>query len=985
VTSSFAPGPSVHVTGNVSGQVAAGTFVYQVQAPGGVVNQFVVKDPIKARPRPCVIRPRRPLDPIGRESLIAEAIAALRSGPVQFHADDGWGKSTTLKHLAYDDSLATRPDGVVCLSGYGRPIEDLEQDLFDAFYESVLPEARVRATSAQLRSLLGDVVAVVLVDDADVPPQDLERLLDDAPNCAFVLTSNERSLSTAVPIAIVGLAEQDAVSLFERGLGRTLSGAEGESAARFAEVCRGHPRALMIAAAAVRRNAISIDGLVGLRSVGDLIAALRVGLDANELRVLEMLAALRGAPLPASAVKEIVGGGSTEATLDQLNKDGLVLSASPRFRLPSTAIAGLGVSDETLRQRENDVLSGLTRWARQTDDAEQIVAAAPAVISVAEALNRRDPRQVVELARAAHAGLAVTGQWGTWARLLVAGLNAASQSGDSAGTGWALHELGTHALLVGDRDGATRQLDEALKIREQIHDEPGIEVTRHNLKMLRGGGDGTRWRRVVIAGVALAAIGVAVVLYVLMSGSDHAGALAIGVADIDFGKVPAGQAVEARVSLTNRGDGPLDVTSIAIDAPFTAEHNCGRLAPGSGCEVRLVFGAPATSGVYETELDVEHVDGGVTTESTVPVRGESVPPATVSLEVRPPLVDFGVVPIESGPAEQVVTVSNRGNAIADVAVRLEGDDVFIVGPDCGKLQPGESCNAVVKLTPVEPGDFTATLRVEHAGGDPIEVPIMGVVPAPPETTTPSAVIEVDPSEIDFGQVLLSDGVVTQSVIISNTGTASGDVTTTLDDGSLFAVAQSCERIEPGSTCEVIVKFAATESGTYTDTLHIEPDEGDAFDVPVAATVPAAPDLAAGIVGADGATTPESDGVRYWVLPITVVVNNSGGAPVADPFRLSVETGSREDPIFLQVWDGKSPISSTTVDPPIEAGAKREVAVDIALDTRIYKQGQDVDVRVVVDSCVGERGFDVPPCRIVEEDETNNVSAEFTVHIETGVD
>ena len=104
-----------------------------------------------------------------------------------------------------------------------------------------------------------------------------------------------------------------------------------------------------------------------------------------------------------------------------------------------------------------------------------------------------------------------------------------------------------------------------MKIREQIHDEPGIEVTRHNLKMLRGGGLGTRWRRVAIVAVAVAAIALAVVLYVLLSGSDHAGALTIGVADIDFGKVPAGDVVEARVSLKNQGDGPLDVTSIAID------------------------------------------------------------------------------------------------------------------------------------------------------------------------------------------------------------------------------------------------------------------------------------------------------------------------------------------------------------------------------------------------------------------------------------
>src|SRR5262249_20203117 len=155
---------------------------------------------------------------------------------------------------------------------------------------------------------------------------------------------------------------------------------------------------------------------------------------------------------------------------------------------------------------------------------------------------------------------------------------------------------------------------------------------------------------------AIAALAVAVVLYVLLSGSDHAGALTIGVADIDFGKVPAGDVSEARVSLTNQGDGALTVTSIAIDGPFTVEHDCGRLEPATSCDVRVVFNAPATARVYAAQLEIEHVDGGTSTTTTIPVRGESVPPATVSLEVLPPLLDFGVVPVGGPVATQVVTI-----------------------------------------------------------------------------------------------------------------------------------------------------------------------------------------------------------------------------------------------------------------------------------------------------------------------------------------
>jgi hypothetical protein len=48
----------IHIDGNVSGQVAIGKFVYQAQAPGGVVNQIMVPEPSRALPRPVQIRPR---------------------------------------------------------------------------------------------------------------------------------------------------------------------------------------------------------------------------------------------------------------------------------------------------------------------------------------------------------------------------------------------------------------------------------------------------------------------------------------------------------------------------------------------------------------------------------------------------------------------------------------------------------------------------------------------------------------------------------------------------------------------------------------------------------------------------------------------------------------------------------------------------------------------------------------------------------------
>jgi hypothetical protein len=356
------------------------------------------------------------------------------------------------------------------------------------------------------------------------------------------------------------------------------------------------------------------------------------------------------------------------------------------------------------------------------------------------------------------------------------------------------------------------------------------------------------------------------------------------------------------------------------------------------------------------------------------------------LEVAPPLIDFGQVPVSGDTVEQVVTVTNSGGLTTTVTLRLDSGAPFDVSDQCGALEPGQSCDAVVQFTPAEPGDFTDTLHVEHSGGsDSIDVPISAAVPSPPETTTAVAVIGVDPTDLRFDDVQFSDGVVQRSVSISNTGTAAAEITTTLEDGSLFVIAQACESVGPGASCEVIVKFAATKSGEFTDVLHVDQGDGDRIDVPVDATVPPTPDLGAEIRDFGGATTEESNGVRYWVLPITVVIRNSGEEAVREPFRLTVETGSRREPILLPASTTDKPFGDAFVEDAVDPGKQQEIQVFVAFDMRIYAERDVVDVRVVADSCTGDAGFDVPPCRIVEENETNNVSADFPVRIELNVE
>jgi hypothetical protein len=62
-------------------------------------------------------------------------------------------------------------------------------------------------------------------------------------------------------------------------------------------------------------------------------------------------------------------------------------------------------------------------------------------------------------------------------------LASARAQGDRAAEAWALHQLGTRALCLNDMPTARSSLGRALEIREELGDEAGSAVTRHNLEL----------------------------------------------------------------------------------------------------------------------------------------------------------------------------------------------------------------------------------------------------------------------------------------------------------------------------------------------------------------------------------------------------------------------------------------------------------------------------------------------------------------------
>ena len=247
---------SVQIEGSVSGQVAIGNNILQIgDVHGGVVNVMMPKQKVlpKPRPTPVDLRPRAFPNLLDRETEINTATAALQSAqPVEFQGQAGFGKTSLLRHLAHHPAAASFPDGVVYLSARSQPADDLLQSLYDAFYQA---DAPYKPTDAQLKHDLRNKRALVLLDDVALEREDVEKLMDAAPACAFLLGSPERRLlGEGKSIALGGLPPDAAIALIERELGRQLTKQERPVAQRLRLDAKGNPLALIQIAAETREK-----------------------------------------------------------------------------------------------------------------------------------------------------------------------------------------------------------------------------------------------------------------------------------------------------------------------------------------------------------------------------------------------------------------------------------------------------------------------------------------------------------------------------------------------------------------------------------------------------------------------------------------------------------------------------------------------------------------------------------------------------------
>ena len=839
----------------------AGAQAYRLQVGSTLGSVLYASAPPvpQRRATPLLPNVRRFRGLIDRADEVQTALAALPTAlPVEIDGPAGAGKTVLLRTIAYDPNLRGNPDGVVYLDRVGaEAIEDLQQCLYDSFYQSA---PRIKPREGELRQLLRDPRALILLDDVKQSAAELESLINLLPNCLFCLASEDRRLQGEVKIiALAGLPEEHALALIEREFGSSLTAEDRAAALQVCKTAHGNPSKLILAVASARQQNLSLAASIGMAPLTG--ESLRRNLESRspaERRVLAALGVL-GVFVSKEALAACAGAPVIEPFSQQLIDGKLIQTDGAMFSLAhGVANAAGALPDWNAHWLE--ALSRLVSWTEQSSgDPETLFRNLPAIEHAVQwAADHTHWQEVLRLARAVEPALSSSGRWTAWGKLLELGSRAAMELRDEASRAWALHELGSRAICLGDLESARKFLHEALTLRIDLGDHWDAALTRHNLDLLRPptipgdggpkqpspenqGGSKTALsklaelpRALKFAGLGLIAVATGLVAQTLLRHPSIPFKLNFSPPRLEFSSAALQQPSSIQsVSVTNLGKHSLTIGTVGLSgvggSDFSlVENSCEAniLPAGAACRVALRF-TPSTAERSMARLIFS--DGSGKQTAALELRGEiesaPTPPPAPLLSVRPATVEFGEREIGSRAAAEI-TITNDGNA----PMRLNestitgnhAEDFFLARNGCRETDIAPQTNCTINLTfsPGSAGPRDGSLVLTANDGTRQQVALRGT-----GISRPIGAIMAEPAVAGFGEVDLGQRVERQINLVQS-GAAPVEIGRIAILGSQtrdFSIAaDSCQNIvlAGGRRCRLLVRFAPSELGRREAILSI---------------------------------------------------------------------------------------------------------------------------------------------------------------------
>ncbi len=287
------------------------------------------------------------------------------------------------------------------------------------------------------------------------------------------------------------------------------------------------------------------------------------------------------------------------------------------------------------------------------------------------------------------------------------------------------------------------------------------------------------------------------------------------------------------ITFQNNTPVPVEIPDVTVGganpSDFIVSGGCpGSTVPsGSNCIITVAF-SPTATGVRTGTLIVNDDSIGGPHTASLSGTGLSAVPAVCSSAGS---LSFGSVAVGFTSAAKSLTITSCGSAPLVISnfVTITGanaSDFAITNDLCsgGSITPGGSCTVSVTFTPSANGSKTASLTFsDNTVGSPHNVALSGTgVSSAPQVCLSTA-------SIDLGTVSVGDASPSQTVTVTNCGTAALTISAvglTGSGASQFSiVSTACSNavLGIGETCTVDVRFAPSQIGTASAAISITDD------------------------------------------------------------------------------------------------------------------------------------------------------------------
>lgn len=291
-----------------------------------------------------------------------------------------------------------------------------------------------------------------------------------------------------------------------------------------------------------------------------------------------------------------------------------------------------------------------------------------------------------------------------------------------------------------------------------------------------------------------------------LSGFGGAPVVSLSVPSLSFASQLAGTTSGAQsFTLTNTGDEPLTITSLAASGDFSQTNNCAAtLAISATCTVNVTF-TPTLRGTRNGAVTL--ADNAPGNPHSVTLQGTGIGPAVTLTATS---LTFTDQLARTTSAAQSVTLTNPGEIALNISgITVSGD--FAQTNDCGTSVPaGQGCTIQITFTPTVRGLRSGSVTIaDNSTSSPEHVNLAG--------NGIAGVASVSATSLAFGNQLLN--VPVSSVItLTNVGNASLAIISIAASGDFSETNNCATSLPQQSQCNINITFSATALGARIGSL-----------------------------------------------------------------------------------------------------------------------------------------------------------------------